>query len=159
MIKLKTATLYETSAMVGSIVGGGGRGDTEKLGSFGLNIGLAFQIKDDILGLVGDRKILKKSVGDDIRQGKKTLLLIHALHKANPSQRRQMLKPLGDPNAAPEDIARAVDVIRSLGAIDHAERKASELIQEAKRSLAPFPPSDAKRSLLSLADFVLVRGY
>lgn len=159
MIGKKTATLLRASAQVGAIVGGGDRSQIERLGSFAYQAGLAFQIVDDILGLTADEETLGKPVGSDIREGKRTLIIVHALGHGDEGQRRLILSTLGDRGASADRTLEVTETIRSLGAIDYAAGKAEGLIEGAKLQLSPFPDSPAKRLFLDLSDFILSRGY
>ncbi|MFQ6077047.1 MAG: polyprenyl synthetase family protein [Candidatus Bathyarchaeia archaeon] len=159
MIGKKTAALLKASAQAGAIVGGGSRSQIDRLGSFAYQAGLAFQIVDDILGLTADEKTLGKPVGSDIREGKRTLIIAHALSHANDKQRRLILSTLGDRDASPDRAREVTETIRSLGAIDYAAGRAKGLIEEAKLQLSLFPDSPAKRLFLDLSDFILSRSY
>jgi len=155
----KTASLYKAAAETGAVIGGGTKTQIELLGQFAYNAGVAFQIRDDELGLIGDEAVLKKPVGDDLRQGKQTILVIYALKHANPKQRRKILETLGNRKAKVTQIKEAANLIYSLGAGEYANKKAMEFIIKAKEKLAPFPDSPAKRALLDLADFFVTRKH
>lgn len=155
----KTASLYKAAAETGAVIGGGTETQIELLGQFAYNAGVAFQIRDDELGLVGDETVLKKPVGDDLRQGKQTILVIYALKHANLKQRRIILKTLGNRKATINQLKETANLIYSLGAGDYANKKAMEFIIRAKEKLAPFPESQAKRALLELADFFVIRKH
>lgn len=159
MVHWKTAALYEAAAEIGAIIGGGTENQISLLGQFAYNAGVAFQIRDDVLGLVGDEVVLKKPVGDDIRQGKQTILVIYALKHANQTQRMKILVALSNPKATANQIREAADVIRSIGAIAYANGKAKEFIENAKTQLSPFPESPAKTALLELAELFITRKH
>mgnify|MGYP001136888633 CR=1 FL=1 len=159
MVRWKTAALYEAAAKVGAIVGGGTEDQISSLGNFAHNAGVAFQIRDDILGLIGDEAVLKKPVGDDIRQGKQTILVTYALKHANQMQRKKILVALSNPKATAKQIQEAIDVIQSLGAVAYANKKAEEFTENAKTQLSSFPDSPAKTALLELAELFITRKY
>ncbi len=159
MIRKKTAALFEAAMRSGGIIGGAEPQEIEKLGSFGLKSGTAFQIADDILGLTASEGVLGKPVGDDLREGKKTLLIIHALEKGDENQRKIILGSLGNEDAPDEKIREAIDVLREIGSIDYSRAQADKLVDQAKRDLDVFPESPAKRILLDLADFFMARSY
>lgn len=159
IVKWKTATLYGTAAKVGAIVGGGTEEEIESLHLYGFNLGIAFQIRDDVLGLVGDEALLRKPVGDDLRQGKRTILVSYALKHCTDSQRDKILAALGNPSATLERLREATEAIRATGAIEYASRRALKFIEKAKAELSPFPDVDTKRILFELADFVVERAY
>lgn len=159
MIGKKTAALLETSSKAGAIIGGGKSYQVRRLGQFAHYSGLAFQIADDILGLTADEKVLGKPVGSDVREGKRTIIVIHALAHANEAQRKQIYSVLGNKEASIKDIEEAVRTIHSLGSIDYASKKAEKLVENAKNQLRQFPQSPAKEILLNLADYIVSRKY
>jgi geranylgeranyl diphosphate synthase, type I len=159
MIKGKTAALFETSARCGGILGGATKKQVDRLGRFGHYSGIAFQIIDDVLALTADEKVLKKPVGNDIREGKRTLIVVHALEKASKSQRRKILETLGNKDAHPEQIQETIELIDSLGAISYAKKLAERYIKKAKKALASFPASEDKEDLISLSDLIFARQH
>jgi geranylgeranyl diphosphate synthase type I len=159
MIQGKTAALFETSARCGGILGGGTKRQVDRLGKFGHFSGMAFQIIDDVLALTADEKVLKKPVGNDIREGKRTLMVVYALKKAKTAQRQKILETLGNQNATPEQIKETIKLIDSLGAIRYAKNLAEKYINKAKKALSVFPDSDDKEDLLSLSDLIFDRQH
>lgn len=155
----KTAALYKAAAETGAVIGGGTETQIERLGQFAYNAGVAFQIRDDELGLIGDARILKKPVGDDLRRGKQTILVIYALKHATPKQRRTILATLDNQKAKVNQIKETANLIYSLGAEEYATKKAMEFIIRAKEQLASFPDSSAKKALLDLTDFFVTRTH
>ena len=115
MIKKKTAALFEVSCAMGAICAGAKRKDQENLSSFGRNLGIAFQITDDLIGVLGDPKVTKKPVGNDLREGKKSLPIVLAINKSKGKDRKIILKTFGNSRATKKEIEKAVNVIRSLG--------------------------------------------
>ena len=114
MIDGKTAALFETSARCGGIIGGATKTQVKRLGEFGRYAGIAFQVIDDILALTADEKVLKKPVGNDIREGKRTLMVVYALKKASKTQRQKILATLGNQQASAEQIKETIALIDSL---------------------------------------------
>jgi len=159
MIKGKTAALFETSARCGGILGGATKRQVDCLGEFGQYSGIAFQVIDDILGLTADEKVLKKPVGNDVREGKRTLMVVYALEKAPESQRKTILETIGNKDASSEKIQEIISLIESLGAIDYAKRLAEKYIERAKEALAGFPASEDKEALISLSDLIFGRQH
>ena len=159
MIKDKTAALFETSARCGGILGGATKKQVKCLGMFGHYSGIAFQVIDDILGLTADEKVLKKPVGNDIREGKRTLMVVYALEKASKSQRKQILETLGNKDASPQKIQETIKLIDSLGAISYAKKLAEKYIKRAKKALASFPASEDREDLISLSDLIFARQH
>jgi geranylgeranyl diphosphate synthase type I len=159
MVGGKTSALFKACAEIGAIVGGANKEDVERLGSFAWDAGLAFQIVDDVLGATGDEETLGKPVGSDFREGKKTLLVVHALENASPSEKNAILKVLGEGNADPRDIEAAKEALASTGAIDYAKGKAAEYVRSSKESLEAFPDVQPRRDLLGLIDYFSSRDY
>ena len=159
MIRAKTAALFEASARCGGILGGANESQVERLGEYGCYSGVAFQVIDDVLGLIADEKILRKPVGSDIREGKRTLIVVHALEKASKNQKKKILEVLGNKSASPERIRETIELINSLGAIDHAKEVAEEYIERAKEALAGFPATEDREDLISLTDLIFARKH
>jgi geranylgeranyl diphosphate synthase type I len=159
MIEGKTAALFETSARCGGLLGGATKSQVKRLGEFGRYAGIAFQVVDDVLALTADEKVLKKPVGNDIREGKRTLMVVYALEKASERQRKKILETLGNKDASPEQIQETIRLIDSLGAIRYAKKLADRYIRKAKKALARFPDCEDKEDLLNLADLIFARQH
>lgn len=157
MIKGKTAALFETAARCGGILGGGTKNQVDSLGVFGHFLGMAFQIIDDVLALTADEKVLKKPVGNDIREGKRTLMVIYALEKASENQRKKILHTLGNKTASIEQIHKTIDLIDYLGGIDYAKQKAEKYIEKSTEALSIFPNSLDREDLINLSNLIFVR--
>jgi geranylgeranyl diphosphate synthase type I len=165
MIHLKTASLNECSALVGGLLGGlqgGGRAsanghELEALKSFGKNLGLAFQLRDDYLGVFGDPKKTGKPVGSDLKRGKKTLLTIKALNKGTRDSRRILNRVLGNAEASPGQIEDACQVLRDLEVDKECQELAEGMAAAAIKSLKVFDDSEPKKLLEMLARFAVVR--
>ncbi|PVX25321.1 MAG: serralysin [Candidatus Bathyarchaeum sp.] len=159
MINGKTAALFETSARCGGILGGATKSQVKRLGEFGRYSGIAFQVIDDVLALTADEKVLKKPVGNDIREGKRTLMVVYALKKASKNQRKRILEILGNKDASAEQIQETIGLIDSLGAITYAKKFADKYIKKAKKSLSRFPDCEDKEDLINLADLIFARQH
>jgi geranylgeranyl diphosphate synthase type I len=159
MISGKTAALFETSARCGGLLGGATRKQVEYLGKFGRYSGIAFQIIDDVLALTADEKVLKKPVGNDIREGKRTLIIVNALEKASKNERKKILESLGNKDASPEKIGETINLIDSLGSIDYAKKLAVNYIERSKEALSIFSASKDREDLISLSDFIFARQH
>jgi len=159
MIQAKTAALLETSARCGGILGGAKKSQVERLGKYGHYAGLAFQLIDDVLGLTADEKVLGKPVGSDIREGKRTLIIVHALKHASEGQRKKILETLGNRSASAQRIQEIIDLVGSLGSINYAEEKAKGYIEKSKKALASLPPTEDREDLISLADLIFARKH
>jgi geranylgeranyl diphosphate synthase type I len=131
--------------------------DVANLASFGKNLGVAFQITDDYIGVLGDPKVTKKPVGNDLREGKKSLPILLAIQKADPKKKRVILRVFGNPKATKKEISDAVQAMRSLEIEKDVRREALQYADKAKRSLSAYSGS-AKAELISLLDFVVKRS-
>lgn len=159
MVGEKTAALFRACAEVGAIVGGGGSDEVANLGAYAQNAGIAFQIFDDVLGLTADEEILGKPIGSDLREGKKTLILIHALENASAAEGAAIERVLGFHDASPSEMSAAIGALMSTGSIDYAKERAMEYAKEAEKALTSFPDSAAKRDLLELVEYFTERLY
>lgn len=141
---------------VGAIVGGGTEEQIEGLRQFGLDTGLAFQIQDDVLNLVGTEEQTKKDFRNDITEGKRTLIVVHALG-ASP-KRDRLIEILSSRTKDPELLAEAVQIMEEAGSIQYARDYADQLVQAAKeRLIAVVEPSISRDLLVSMADWFVER--
>ena len=157
MIEKKTAALFEVSCAMGAICANAKRKDVSNLSSFGKNLGIAFQITDDLIGVLGDPKITKKPVGNDLREGKKSLPILLAINRAKGENKEIILKAFSNSFATQNDIERALKIIRRLKIEKTVRRQAQSYVQRAKRSLQSYSGS-AKKDLLVLLSFVVKRS-
>jgi len=157
MVEYKTAVLYSAAARGGAIVGRGTDIQEEALAEFGRLIGLGFQIWDDVLDLRSDVETFGKPVLNDIRNGKKTLIVVQALEDLKGSERTEFLSVLGKKDAKPGELLRARDILERVGAIDHATKVADELVKEAKRALKVVKVPAHKKALSEFADYMVKR--
>jgi len=159
MIKLKTAVLYMASAEIGGLLAGASSEELEALRSYGLNSGLAFQMIDDVLGVSGVEEELGKPVGSDIREGKKTIVVLEALSRLDDAGKRRLLGVLGDRGASRDRIMEAIRLIESSGAVEEAKRLARLYSSKAREALRRLPATDARRLLEALTDFIVERRF
>ncbi|EIJ65258.1 polyprenyl synthetase [Candidatus Nitrosopumilus salaria BD31] len=157
MIGKKTAALFDVSCAMGAICATNKASDISNLSSFGRNLGIAFQITDDLIGVMGDPKITKKPVGNDLREGKKSLPILMAIKLANGNDKKIILKAFGNSKVSKKDLSKAVDVIRSLGIEENVRNQALNYAKKAKKSLSKYSGS-AKVELIALLDFVVQRS-
>ena len=157
MIEKKTAALFDVSCAMGAICATTKMSDISNLSSFGRNLGIAFQITDDLIGVMGDPKITKKPVGNDLREGKKSLPILMAIKLAKGNDKKIILKAFGNSKASKKDLNKAVEVIRSLGIEESVRKQALKYSYKAKKSLSKYSGS-AKVELISLLDFVVKRS-
>ncbi|MDI6642773.1 MAG: polyprenyl synthetase family protein [Candidatus Hodarchaeaceae archaeon] len=159
MVSGKTGALMEASTKVGALLGGGKPEQVRALARYGRLIGIAFQMQDDVLGVSGKQEKFGKPIGSDIREGKRTLIIIRALATASKKGRATILHTLGKHDASKRDIGAAIKVLRDSGAIDYVAERARKLVAEAKSELDVIPKSGAREILLALADFVVKREF
>jgi len=157
MIGKKTAALFDVSCAMGAICATNKSKDISNLSSFGRNLGIAFQITDDLIGVMGDPKITKKPVGNDFREGKKSLPILMAIKLAKGKDKKIILKAFGNSKATRNDLNKAVGVIRSLGIEENVRKQALKYAEKAEKSLAKYSGS-AKTELIALLDFVVKRS-
>ncbi len=159
MIGLKTGALFECSAKLGAIIADGKRRTISKMGVFGRYIGIAFQIIDDILGIFGDERVTGKPVGSDIREGKKTILVLYTLKKAEKSEKKLLLRTLGKRDARRSEISKAISVIERSGAKEYAMGVARKYALKAVAALDALPDGPHKEHLKGLAEFIIEREF
>lgn len=149
MIRLKTAVLLACSLKTGAILGGASREDAENLYRFGINIGLAFQLQDDLLDVYGDTKTFGKNIGGDILCNKKTFLLINALRRAEGEQKAQLEHWIArkDFDAA-EKIAAVTNIYNVLGLKELSEAKMQTYYAEGMKNLAALSVSEERLAVL-----------
>ncbi len=157
MIERKTAVLYSAAAQGGVIIGGGTEAQEEALFEYGRLTGLGFQIWDDVLDLRSDKATFGKPVLNDIKNGKKTLIVVNGLEDMNPVEKRQFLKVLGNKKATPSQLRLARDLLEDVGAVDHAVMVANGLVAKAKDRLSVLKESKHKEALKEFADYMVTR--
>lgn len=157
VIERKTAVLFAAATRLGALVAGADAETQQRFSDYGLNLGMAFQIADDLLDYTSDAETLGKNLGDDLAEGKATLPLIHALSLANPEQAAQLRKIIetGDATALPV-VMRAIDTHQSI-AYSHA--RAVEYADRAKQAISQLPASEWKAAMLGLARYATERTY
>ncbi|MRN40846.1 MAG: polyprenyl synthetase family protein [Nitrosopumilales archaeon] len=159
MISKKTAALFELSCALGVLSAPNSSAiDVERLSWFGRNIGIAFQLVDDLIGITGDPKLTGKAVGNDLREGKKTYPILLALRNAKGENRSKILKIFGRKNASASDLKEAVGTISTIGIDQEIRLAARTHIEKAVQSLADYVDSEAKRALESSASFIVERS-
>ncbi|MEM3671194.1 MAG: polyprenyl synthetase family protein [Thermoprotei archaeon] len=166
MIKLKTAALYECSAVMGGIAGGRNGSsirhatepELEALREYGLNLGLAFQIRDDYLGSFGSPETTGKPVGNDIKRGKKTLVVICALERCSPSQAARLSSTLGNLSASEREVNDAIGLLREIGVDSECEKTSLKYAAKAAESISTLPETEARVLLSSLAEYAALRN-
>jgi geranylgeranyl diphosphate synthase type I len=141
---------------VGAIIGGGTEVEIEALRDFGMAAGLAFQIQDDVLNLIGTKESTKKDFRSDLTNGKRTLVVLHGLQQSPRSER--LLEIVASRTEDQAVLAEAVEILLEAGSMEFARGYAMGLVTEAKAALEKvLAPSDARKLLLSMADFFVKR--
>jgi len=159
MIERKTAVLMSAAAQGGAIVAGASQELQEAMFEFGRLMGLGFQIWDDVLDLRADEKVLGKPVGSDIRNGKKTLIIINAMEYLEDKEKARLNHILGNAKASKAEVDEAIAILDRAGAVDRAERIALEMISKAKVLLDDLPEGDDRQRLKDLTDFMIRREW
>jgi geranylgeranyl diphosphate synthase type I len=157
MIGKKTAALFDVSCAMGAICATNKPNDIKNLSSFGKNLGIAFQITDDLIGVMGDSKITKKPVGNDLREGKKSLPILLAIKLAKGKNKKIILRAFGNHQISKNELKKAIDVIRVLGIEEDVRSQALKYAERAEKSLSKYSGS-AKKELIELLDFVVKRS-
>ncbi len=157
VIRFKTAKLFEAATQVGAILSEQSVELEQHMAAYGMHLGTAFQLIDDVLDYRADSDTMGKNVGDDLAEGKPTLPIIFALKHADPEQ-AQMLKQVIE-HGDRDQLEQVVEVIQSTKAIDYTQQVALQEVELAKQHLECLPDSDYKMALLSLADFSVSRLF
>jgi geranylgeranyl diphosphate synthase type I len=148
----------EAPLEIGAVLGGAGDGVLRPLAAYGVRLGEAFQLRDDVLGTFGDPAVTGKDRDSDLREGKRTLMLAKAAAAASDEDRAFLERRIGRPDLSDEELERARSLIAESGALDATVELVADLVQEAKRHLGGAPiPDDARKLLDAMADVVAVR--
>lgn len=161
MVEKKTAALFASSATIGAVLAGGSEDVIRKLRESMINAGIAFQIRDDILGLLGDEKVLGKPVFSDIREGKMTILVIYALNQIDGKKSKRLRDVLGNRNADLSELHEAAEIIKLSGAIEYAENLAEEYAKKAIEISKTLESEDveALEMFKEVVEFMVKRNY
>ncbi len=157
VIRYKTAKLFEAAGRLGAIIQSAPREQEDALGDYGMHLGTAFQIIDDVLDYSGSSDVIGKNVGDDLAEGKPTLPLLFAMKHGNPEQAEVIRNAIKQGDASRFDEILAI--VRGTGALDHARRQAESEAELARSALAVIPDSQYKTALLELSAFAVSREY
>lgn len=153
----KTAVLFSVACEIGAILGKVSSKKRDSIKSFGHSLGIAFQLQDDILDYMSYDNVLGKRVGTDIKEGKVTLPLIHAIKSASEKEKAVIKKMLGKPNVTEKDFEKARSIILKYGGIEYTADKTRQYTEAAKTYLKGFRASQYKDALFSLTDYMLSR--
>ncbi len=157
LIFRKTACLFKVSMQLGAELAGANEDVDSQMGEYGRNLGLAFQIVDDVLDLTATEEVLGKPVASDLREGKATLAVIHALERGTGADREAIRTVLADCSFARVPHADILEILTRHGSLDYAMDTACAYAEAARLSIADLPESDYKRALLWVPGFVVSR--
>jgi octaprenyl-diphosphate synthase len=157
LIYRKTACLFSVCMRVGGILGGATAEQEERLGQYGRDLGLAFQIVDDVLDLTASERVLGKPVASDLREGKATMAIIHALERCAPAERKQIETVLTDRAFNGVSHGDILAILNRYGSLEHASKEAARYAGSARNAICVFPDSEIKRALLWAPEFVVAR--
>jgi octaprenyl-diphosphate synthase len=157
IVQSKTAYLFAGCARIGGMLGPITRDQQEALWQYGLNIGMAFQIVDDLLDFTGEEIALGKPVGGDLREGKLTLPVIHMRDRGGPRASALLRKVVEAREVSLDEWHEIRALLTQTRSIDYARRVASDYVERAKKTLYSFPSSDARDALMFLPDYVVSR--
>jgi len=157
LIYRKTACLFSVCMRMGGILGGATREQEESLAQYGHDLGMAFQITDDVLDLTASEDVLGKPVASDLREGKVTMAVIHALERCTASERKQIETVLQERAFDGVTHAEILEILEKYGSLEAANARALRFAELARNAICSFPDSEIKRALLWAPEFVVVR--
>lgn len=157
IVERKTAELIACACELGAAASGLDAAGAAVFAGFGRDLGVAFQIQDDLLDLTGDERVVGKSVGKDLEKGKATLPVIHCLSASEAGPRARLLTLLGDPENSLHAREELVAAMRGTDSLEHARRAAESLVKRAKERLSGVPEGAPKQLLFMMADAAVSR--
>ncbi|HEX9808799.1 MAG TPA: polyprenyl synthetase family protein [Alphaproteobacteria bacterium] len=159
VITAKTATLFAAATRLGAVVAGRPKLEEEALRAFGLNLGIAFQLTDDVMDYSSAAETMGKETGDDFREGKVTLPVVFAFRRGDDDERAFWRRTLEDMDQRDGDLARAVTLLARHGALEDSLLRARHYTERARDALDIFPDGEVKRALLEVVAFCAARTY
>ncbi|HVR70092.1 MAG TPA: polyprenyl synthetase family protein [Vicinamibacteria bacterium] len=159
IVRRKTADLFSACMRIGGMLGEVGEEREAALAGYGLNLGICFQMVDDLLDFTADEEVLGKPTANDLREGKLTLPVIFLLRRTGRAGAEMVEAVLADRGFDRVSREELVSLAREAGALDEARALAGRYADAARRDLAVFEPSRYREALLSLPDFILARDY
>ncbi|HYX67518.1 MAG TPA: polyprenyl synthetase family protein [Terriglobales bacterium] len=157
LIFRKTACLFSVCMRLGAVLGRATEEQESRLAQYGRDLGMAFQIVDDVLDLTASEQVLGKPVGSDLREGKATLAVIHALEHCTPAERAAIETVLREGAFRSVTHEQVLDILNRYESVEAALARASQYAEAARLGLFGFPESEIKRALLLIPDYVVVR--
>ena len=158
MIRLKTSILFGAAAYGGAKIGGTNEEEARELEMMATNVGLGFQIWDDYLDATAPEEVLGKPSGSDIRQGKRTLLVIEGLNRANDKDRKRLIEILDSKNTD-EEVKEAVEIMERCGALEECHKQANGYLEGARKTLSNYPESESRLLFEELLQYMVTRGH
>ena len=157
LIYRKTACLFAVCMRMGAILAGASEEEEKRVGDYGRNLGMAFQIVDDVLDLTASEEVLGKPVASDLREGKVTMAVVHALEHCTPEERVLVETVLHERAFITVRHEQILSILQRYGSVELAMARAHEYSEAARKSICHFPDSEIKRALLWAPDFVVGR--
>ena len=157
IITEKSAVLFSSSCLLGGLLAGASESQAQSLADFGLNAGIAFQITDDLLDIVGDESKTGKTPGNDVDKHKLTLAVIHLLKAVDESEKNTIINSFLDRSESQYDRNALLEILGRYGSLEYARSRAREFVAAAKRALAALKQNDAKDALIETAEFMVGR--
>jgi octaprenyl-diphosphate synthase len=158
LVDRKTASLFSACASLGAIAGGADEADEARLGDFAWNLGMAFQLVDDILDFTSTEKILGKPAGNDLREGKVTLPMIYALQQASQDERRAIEVVVSEGNYDQVPFMHILQILERHGAIERAYERAHTFTEKSRRIIGTFEETAPQRALQAIVELVTERS-
>ena len=159
VIRCKTATLFAAAAEIGAVVAGRPAAEQKALADYGMNLGIAFQLIDDLLDYSALQAQLGKTIGDDFREGKMSLPVVLAFARANDEEREFWTRAMERMEQQEGDLGRAIALLQKHGVLDETAGRARAYAARAKQALAAFPESEIRAAMMEAADFAVERAY
>jgi octaprenyl-diphosphate synthase len=157
LIYRKTACLFSVCMRLGAVLGEATPEQEDSLGRYGRNLGMAFQIVDDVLDLTASESVLGKPVASDLREGKVTMAVIHALERCTPAERKLIETVLEERTLDGVGHSQILEILSRYGSLEAAHSKAMQYAELARNAVCTFPDSEIKRALLWAPEFVVAR--
>lgn len=157
VIHYKTAKLFEAATRLGAVICKASSQDEQAMAEYGMRLGTAFQLIDDVLDLSGESEDIGKNLGDDIAEGKPTLPLLYAMRNGSEAQRNLIRKVIEQGGL--EDLADVIQAVKDTGALDYVREIAKQEAMLACQAIAHLPKTAQHQSLIDLATFAVARTY
>ena len=157
VIHYKTAKLFEAATRLGAIINNASAKDEAAMAEYGMRLGTAFQLIDDVLDLSGDSSDIGKNLGDDIAEGKPTLPLLYAMRKGNETQRALIRKAIEQGGL--EDFSAIIQAVKDTGALDYVRDVAKNEAELACQAIAHLPRNQYREAMVALAEFSVSRSF